>query len=137
MIINNTNRPVIFFDGECNLCNGTIQFIIREDRKKIFLFATLQSDGGAVVTEELKNSQHGAPDSVVLLYNGRYYVKSNAALHILRLLGGFWRLLYVLMIIPRFLRNAVYDFISRNRYRWFGKRDTCMLPTPELRERFL
>ena len=134
MTVSETNRPVLFFDGECNLCNRTVQFIIRHDRKKIFLFAPLQSNTGKDTLQQFTGE---APDSVILFYRGGYFIKSTAALHTLRLIGGFWSLLYSLIIVPRFLRDWVYDIISRHRYQWFGKRNECMVPTKELKERFL
>jgi predicted DCC family thiol-disulfide oxidoreductase YuxK len=131
------NRPVVLFDGECNLCNRYIQFIIRHDKKKQFLFATLQSAAGGAELERLRKDTGYVPDSVILQYNNKYYIKSAAALHIFKLLGGWRRILYAGIIFPRFLRNAFYDFVARNRYKWFGKSDECMVPTPELRDRFL
>lgn len=132
------DRPIVYFDGECNLCNGSVQFIIRRDPRKRFLFAALQSAAGAKAKDEM--THHGkdkVPDSVVLYYKGRYLVKSTAALTIAKLLGGAWPVLYAGIILPRFIRDGIYEFISRNRYKWFGKRNECMIPTPELRERFL
>ncbi|MCD6010473.1 MAG: thiol-disulfide oxidoreductase [Flavipsychrobacter sp.] len=126
------HRPVVFFDGECNLCNGGVQFIIKRDKEKRFLFAPLQSAIGAKAKE-----LSGGADSFILFYKGRYYIKSSAALHTARLMGGLWPLLYIGIIIPRILRNWVYEFLARNRYKWFGKRNECMIPTPELKERFL
>ena len=137
MTTHNTSQPVLFFDGACNLCNRFVQFVIRHDREKLFLFASLQSEAGKQMLETLKASGQKIPDSVILSFNDRYYLQSDAALQLLRLLGGSWKLLYGLMIVPRFIRNAVYDLIARNRYKWFGKRDACMVPTAELRARFL
>ena len=137
MIKEVADRPVVLFDGECNLCNGFIQFIIRHDKKKQFRFATLQSAVGEAKLQQLREKTGNAPDSVILQYRGQYYIKSAAALHVLRLLGGPWRLLFTGMIFPRFLRNAFYDLVARNRYKWFGKSDVCMIPTPELMDRFL
>ena len=128
------SHPVLFFDGECNLCNGAVQFIIRHDKKNLFLFAPLQSEAGR---EALRQFSGKAPDSVILFYNGRYFVKSAAALQTLKLLGGAWKWLYAGVIMPRFLRDWIYDFVSRNRYKWFGKRSECMIPTPELKVRFI
>ena len=130
----NIGHPVLFFDCECNLCNSAVQFIIRNDKKKVFLFAPLQSDAGK---EALKQFSGKVPDSVILFYNNTYFVKSSAALHTLRLLGGGWKALYAGIIIPRFIRDRIYDVVSNNRYKWFGKRDECMIPTPELLDRFL
>lgn len=130
------NQAIIFFDGVCNLCNGFVQFVIRNDKKGNFLFASLQSEEAkpylaacGINAEEL--------GTVVLYENGRCYVRSTAALRILKKLAGGWPLLFVAIIIPPFLRDAVYNFIAGNRYRWFGKQESCMLPTPELKARFL
>jgi predicted DCC family thiol-disulfide oxidoreductase YuxK len=134
---NDSNRPVLFFDGECNLCNGLVQFIISHDKKKSFLFAPLQSAKGREALAHITGSVGAGPDSLILFYRGNYFTKSAAALRVAKLLGGIWQLLYAGIILPRFLRDAVYDLVSRNRYKWFGKRDGCMIPTPELKERFL
>ncbi len=131
------NRPILFFDGECNLCNSSVQFIIKRDKKKKFLFAPLQSERGKQAVAEVQQQMLKVPDSVILYYNGKYYSRSSAALRIARLLGGVWSLLYAGMILPGFIRDGVYEWIARNRYKWFGKRNECMMPTPELRSRFL
>lgn len=127
------SRPVLFFDGVCNFCNASVQWIVRRDRAEKFLFAPLQSSAGAAakraVGEEL--------DSIILFHDGRYFTKSSAALRIASLLGSPWLWLGALKIFPRFLRDGAYDFIARNRYRWFGKKDSCMMPTQGLRQRFL
>jgi predicted DCC family thiol-disulfide oxidoreductase YuxK len=129
-------QGVILFDGVCNFCNTTINFIIDHDPKQRFRFASLQSDAG----QQLLRRHHEPTtdfDSVILLKGGKVFHKSDAALEIALDLGGLWPLLYGFKIVPRFVRNAVYDFVARNRYRWFGRLDACRLPTPELRGRFL
>lgn len=130
-------KPVLFFDGVCNLCNGIVQFIVRHDKKGELLFASLQSRIGKEAVNEAARQTGKLEDSVILYHKGKFYTKSAAALHTLRLMGGAWSLLYVSFIVPAFIRNEVYDWISRNRYRWFGKKNECMLPTPELKNRFL
>src|SRR5262245_45818562 len=130
-------HPVILFDGVCNLCNGTVLFVIRRDLKARFRFATLQSATAGSLLQSVTASGEGIPDSVALIESGRLYVRSAAALRIAGRLGFPWRLLAVFLLVPRPLRDWVYDFIARHRYRWFGKREVCMVPTPELRERFL
>jgi predicted DCC family thiol-disulfide oxidoreductase YuxK len=127
---------VIFFDGICNLCNGAVQFTIKRDEKNIFKFAALQSD---YAEEELKefNIDHNQLGSFVLLEDGKVYQKSTAALRVAKKLNGFWPLLYAFMVVPRFIRDAVYDFIAKNRYKWFGKQESCWVPTPELKGKFL
>jgi predicted DCC family thiol-disulfide oxidoreductase YuxK len=129
-------HAIILFDGVCNLCNGFVQFVIRQDTARRFRFASLQSDTARQLLRDLPSSGRGV-DSVVLIENGRYYQQSTAALRILRHLRGAWPLLYGLIVLPAFLRDWIYAGIASNRYRWFGKRQTCMLPTPELQARFL
>jgi predicted DCC family thiol-disulfide oxidoreductase YuxK len=129
-------HPVVLFDGVCNLCNGSVQFIIARDPSAHFRFAPLDSAAARSLIGE--SAPLGAvPDSIVLMDHRRMYTRSAAALRIARRLRFPWPLLYALIIVPRPLRDAIYDFIARNRYRWFGKRDTCMVPSPELRARFL
>lgn len=132
-----TEGPVLFFDGVCNLCNRAVQFVIKKDRKQQFLFASLQSTAGERAISEIKTSFKIVPDSILLYYRGQYYIKSDAALQTLKLLGGVWSFLYRFIFIPRFIRDGIYDFVARKRYKWFGKRDVCMLPTQELTSRFL
>jgi predicted DCC family thiol-disulfide oxidoreductase YuxK len=113
-----------------------VQFVIRHDKKKQFLFASLQSPLGKEAKTLLPGSLSGA-DSIILLYNGKYTAKSTAALTILRLMGGGWQLAYAAIIIPAFIRNGIYGIIARNRHKWFGNQQECMVPTPELKKRFL
>ncbi|GGA77512.1 thiol-disulfide oxidoreductase DCC family protein [Ornithinibacillus halotolerans] len=126
---------IILFDGECNLCNNTVQFVIKRDPKGIFKFTALQSRVGEGLLKEKKIPNDW--DSFILIEGEKVYTKSTAALKVCRNLSGFIKLLYVFIIIPSQLRNPIYNFIARNRYKWFGKRDSCMIPTPELKERFL
>jgi predicted DCC family thiol-disulfide oxidoreductase YuxK len=131
----NLPEKVILFDGVCNLCNGAVQFIIKRDTHKRFSFASLQS---AYATHVLKdNHLVMGMDTLVLLSNKRVFSKSRAVLEISKALPGAWPLLYVGRIIPAFLRDAIYEWVAKNRYRFFGKRDTCMIPSPELKSRFL
>lgn len=127
---------IILFDGICNLCNGSVQFVIRQDKKKLFKFASLQSETGQSLLRQ-RDFDTKSMDSFVLISEGKYYTQSTAALKVLKLLGGRWSILYLFIFIPAFIRNAVYNFIARNRYRWFGKRDSCMMPDEKLKERFL
>jgi predicted DCC family thiol-disulfide oxidoreductase YuxK len=130
-----TQHPVILFDGECNLCNGAVQLVIRHDKKHTFRFAALQSPFG----QTLKQTHNIPPslDSFLLLDNKELHSQSTAALRVAKRLNGIWPVLYVFIIIPPFIRNGVYNFIARNRYKWFGKRDHCMIPTPELKSLFI
>jgi predicted DCC family thiol-disulfide oxidoreductase YuxK len=125
-------HPIIFYDGVCGLCDRSIQFIIQNDRERKFRFAALQSDIAARTLGD-----NITLDSFVFYEKGKARYRSSAALHMFRALGGGWKLLYGFIIVPPFIRNAVYDFVARNRYRWFGKYDTCRIPTPEQRSRFL
>ncbi|NNE76444.1 MAG: DUF393 domain-containing protein [Pricia sp.] len=130
-------KKVILFDGTCNLCNSTVQFVIEKDRKDLFRFAPLQSDTGTKMIAE-RNIDTSKIDSIILIEPGvAYYTKSTAALEIGRHLRGYRTLSSILRLIPNTLRDIVYDFIARNRYRWFGKENECMVPTPELKAKFL
>jgi predicted DCC family thiol-disulfide oxidoreductase YuxK len=127
--------PVILFDGVCNLCAGAVQWVIAHDRRREFRFASLQSPAGR---ELIASSRlHPVPDSVVLVDEAGAHTRSDAAIRIAQCLGLPWSLLACGRIVPRFFRDGAYDWLARNRYRWFGKRETCMVPTAELRERFL
>ena len=132
-----TDKKIILFDGVCNLCNSAIQFIIKNDKKDEFRFATLQ---GKIANEffSKRNIDIQKTDSIVLIEpNVAYYVKSTAALKIGRNFGGIWSLLWVLEQIPVGFRDWVYSIIAKNRYNWFGKKNNCMIPTPELKSKFL
>jgi len=132
----NSEKKIILFDGVCNLCNGSVVFIIKRDKKDVFRFAALQSEIGQELISKL-NIDTSKTDSIILVTNDSYTSKSTAALKIARELSGGYPLLYVLMIIPAFIRNFVYDIIAKNRYKWFGKKESCMIPTPELKAKFL
>ncbi|RXJ04141.1 thiol-disulfide oxidoreductase DCC family protein [Anaerobacillus alkaliphilus] len=128
-------KAVVLFDGVCNFCNSSVQFIIERDQKGYFQFASLQSEIGQKLVAE-----YGVPkqiESLVLIEGGQYYLKSTAALRICRKLSGFWKALSIFLIVPSLVRNIFYDFIARNRYKWFGKKTACTLPSPEIRKRFL
>ena len=128
--------PVILFDGVCNLCNGAVQYVIRHDRHAIFKFASLQSDSGQQLLHKYHLPQSNF-NSFVLIEDDKAYTRSTAALKVAAKLSGIVKLLYGFIIVPAFIRDAVYNFIARNRYKWFGKKDTCMIPTPALKSRFL
>ncbi len=134
--IDTENHPIVLFDGYCNLCSGWVAFVIKYDEKRKFRFASLQSEAGKAVKSSFRVPEDYA-DSIVLVYRGRNFYKSAAALRILKLLGGIWQLLYVFIAVPPFLRNWVYDFIARHRYRWFGRRESCRVPTEEEQGQFL
>jgi predicted DCC family thiol-disulfide oxidoreductase YuxK len=119
-------QPLILFDGYCHFCSKSVIFIIRRDKKKIFSFIPLQSEEAAKIGSQ-PDLDHNPPDSLVLVENDKVYKKSGAALRIARHLRFPWNMFYCLMIVPPCIRDSVYMFISRNRYRWFGKRETCIL----------
>ena len=126
----------MFFDGVCNLCNGAVRFIAANDPQRTFRFASLQSpQARELLGERITGARE--PDSIVLLAGGRRYERSDAALHIALGMRAPWPLAFVAILIPRAARDAVYSWIARNRYRWFGRTDACALPPPGLRERFL
>ena len=129
-----TDRPVLFFDGVCGLCNAAVDFVIARDRHQRFLFAPLQ---GELAKTEVGPEPAGGWQTLVLRDGGVTYHRSSAALRIALHLGGVWRLAAVFRLIPAPLRDVVYDWVARNRYRWFGKTETCRLPKPDERARFL
>lgn len=128
-------QKIILFDGICNFCDSSVQFIIKRDRSGQFHFASLQSDAASKLLDE-----HDVPKdvgSIILIEDGKAYHKSGAALRIARNLDGAWKLLYGFIIVPRPIRDFVYDIIARNRYKWFGQKESCPLPSPDIRKRFL
>jgi predicted DCC family thiol-disulfide oxidoreductase YuxK len=127
---------IVLFDGVCNLCNRSVQFILRHDRKKKFKFASLQGKTGQALLQQYGIGQN-EPNSFVLINDGKVYTRSTAVMRMLKMLGGGWALFYFFIIIPVFIRDGVYNWVARNRYKWFGKRDSCMLPGPALKDRFL
>ncbi|QAA83161.1 thiol-disulfide oxidoreductase DCC family protein [Aequorivita sp. H23M31] len=129
-------HKIILFDGVCNLCNGAINFVIKRDKRNVFKFATLQSEIGKKLLSEF-NVDTMNIDSMILIDGNNFYIKSSAALRIAKYLTGGYPLLSGFFIFPRFIRNAAYDYIARNRYKWFGKKESCMIPTPELTSKFL
>ena len=131
------NKKIILFDGVCNLCNGAVQFIIKHDKKDIFRFVALQSELGIEICKYIGVDQTKI-DSIILYHPGvTYYYKSSAAIEIAEELGGIYSLISVLKIFPEKLRNYIYDYIGKNRYKWYGKKESCMIPTPELNAKFL
>ena len=130
------DQPIVLFDGVCNLCNSAVQFIIRHDKKKVFMFTSLQSDAGQKLLVQY-NFPLNELNSFILIENNKAYTRSSGALRVVKKLKGLWPLLYGFMIVPKFIRDGVYDWVGRNRYKWFGKQEACMIPTPELKARFL
>ena len=129
-------QHIILFDGVCNLCNASVQFVIRHDKSEQFIFASLQSDTGKRIL-----SEHSLPESdlksFILVEENKVYTRSSAALRVAKKLNGILPALYVFMLVPSFIRDGVYNVIAKNRYKWFGRKDECLLPSPELKARFL
>ena len=131
------DKQVILFDGVCNFCNNSVLKVIKYDNKNRFVFTAIQSDKGKEIINYL-NIDVTKVDSIIL-YNPTisYDVKSSAAIKVMNQFGGFWKVSYLFWVFPEVIRNKVYDFIAKNRYKWFGKKDTCMVPSKEIRENFL
>ncbi|MEM6520294.1 MAG: thiol-disulfide oxidoreductase DCC family protein [Cyanobacteria bacterium P01_D01_bin.71] len=129
------SEPVILFDGVCNLCDGFVNFVLDRDRKQHLYFASQQSAAGQEILRGLGISSQ--PETIIFVSRGRYYAHSTAVLMIFRHLNGLWSLLYYFKFIPPFIRDYIYRWVARNRYRWFGQRTTCRMPSPELKKRFL
>lgn len=126
---------IILFDGECHFCDASVQFIIKRDPKAIFSFASLQSATGKQLLAAYKLSEN--LDSMVLIADGKAHLKSSAALRIAKELSGIWKLAYAFIMMPRPVRDLFYDVVARNRYKWFRKKESCAIPSPEVRKRFL
>lgn len=134
--LNQKHQVVLLFDGVCHLCNSSVQFVLKRDKKGIIHFGALQSDTAKRLIEEV-GYRDKLPDGVVLIEQGKIYFESDAALRVLKHLGGFWAFMSTLRFIPRFIRQFVYTIIARNRYRWFGKYDSCSIPEPRWKSRFI
>jgi predicted DCC family thiol-disulfide oxidoreductase YuxK len=129
-------NPVIFFDGVCNLCNATVDFLIRHDPNHLLRYASLQSSAGQQALRQAGLSTD-AYETFLLFDNGKFYTRSTAALRTAVILGGFFKLLAILFVVPRPIRDFIYSYVARNRYRWFGRKESCRLPTPEERSLFI
>ena len=131
------DKKLILFDGVCNLCNSSVQYVIKHDKNNVFLFTALQSEVGQNIVKHY-NIDTSRVDSILLYTPGKgIQYKSTAALKVASQLGFPINLLTIFLIVPKVIRNWVYDFIAKNRYKWFGKKDACMIPTPELKSKFL
>lgn len=130
------SKNIVLFDGVCNLCNGAINFLIDHDKDNKLHFASLQSDFGQQALKDYGMKTNDF-DTFVFLKNSEFFTRSQAALEVLKVVGGSWSALYVLRFVPTFLRDGVYKLIAKNRYRLFGQRDACRMPTPELKAKFL
>jgi len=135
--VNNFNgKSIILFDGVCNLCNSSVNFIIKHDKKSQFLFASLQSDAAKEILLQFQTKKITL-DSIILIENNTVYEKSTAALKIAKQLNSSYKLLYGFILIPRFIRDWVYNYIAKNRYKWYGKKEKCMIASSEVINRFL
>ncbi|MDF4202859.1 DUF393 domain-containing protein [Maribacter sp. SA7] len=133
----NSNKKIILFDGVCNLCNSSVQFAIKRDENDIFRYAALQSETGEKLLAE-RNIDTNEVDSIILIEpNIAYYTKSTAALEIGKDLKGLRTISSILLWLPESFRNIVYDFVAANRYKWYGKKEACMIPTEELKSKFI
>jgi predicted DCC family thiol-disulfide oxidoreductase YuxK len=131
------DKKIILFDGVCNLCNTSVQYVIKRDKNDIFRFLPLQSDLGQQIIKHIGIANQNI-DSIILYEPGKaYYYKSGAAIEVAKSLGGFLTYSTIFRIIPSALRDILYDFVARNRYKWYGKKESCMIPTPELKAKFL
>jgi len=134
--INHMEKSIIFFDGACNLCSAVVQFVIKHDKSRFFRFASLQSSIGQQLLDSKGFSKKDLT-TFFLLQDGVVYTRSTAALRVCMYLNGIWPIFYILIIVPPFIRNAIYSLVSSNRYRLFGKSDICWLPSPEFKELFI
>lgn len=130
------DTAILLFDGVCNLCNSSVHFIIQHDKKDRFKFAAIQSEIGKELFKKF-NMDPSLTDSLVLIELNRFYNRSTAALRIAKHLDGLYPLLYIFIIIPPFIRDGIYDLIAKNRYKWFGKKEACMIPSDEIRSKFV
>lgn len=131
------NKKIILFDGVCNLCDATVQFIIKRDKKDVFRFVALQSDLGHEIVNHI-GVDTSKTDSILLYEPGHaYYYKAEAAIRIAAELGGIYTLMNIFSVLPNVFSNLVYDYVARNRYKWYGKKEECMIPTPEMKAKFL
>ena len=130
------NKSIIFFDGVCNLCNASVNFVIKHDKKAQFLFASFQSDAAKEILLHF-NLKNLNTDTVILVEGNKVFDKSTAALKIAKHLDGGFKAFYAFMIVPKIFRDWIYSVVANHRYKWFGKMDSCMIPSPELKNRFL
>ena len=129
-------KSIILYDGVCNLCNNSVQFVIKRDKKQQFLFTSLQSDAAAKLLLQFYNKKIEL-NSIVLIEENKVYDKSTAVLRIARKLNPFWNIFYIFIIVPKSFRDLVYDFIAKNRYKWFGKQDKCTVFIEKYKNRFI
>ncbi|HRG58989.1 MAG TPA: DCC1-like thiol-disulfide oxidoreductase family protein [Bacteroidia bacterium] len=130
------NNKILLFDGVCNLCNSSVLFVIKHDKNKLIKYASIQSKKGKILMNKFGVNELYF-GSLIFIDNDKVYLKSAGALRVTKYLNGWWPLLYGLIIIPKFVRNKVYDYIAKNRYQWFGKKESCMVPSIEIKSLFI
>jgi len=130
------DQPIILFDGVCNLCSGVVLFAIKRDPERIFKYAPLQSEAGQSLLRHFGLPMNDL-NSFILVEGNKYYQKSTAVLRIAKRIKGLWPILYSFIIVPEPIRDFIYDIVAKNRYKWFGRKDECLIPTPDIRSRFL
>ena len=131
------DKKIILFDGVCNLCNSSVQFVIKHDKKDIFRFVSLQSELGQKIISHIGISGLNIDSTILYEPEKQYYYKAEVAFRILKELNGIYQCLLVFSIFPKSLLNYIYDYVAKNRYKWFGKKQSCMIPNPELQSKFL
>lgn len=131
------NKKIILFDGVCNLCNSSVQFIIRHDTKDVFRFVAIQSEKGQEIIKYIGVDLYKVDSIILYIPKVAYYIKADAALAITHDLNWCFSILYYLKFVPKFIKNVIYDLIAKNRYKWYGKKESCMIPTPEIAIKFL
>lgn len=129
-------KSIILFDGVCNLCNSSVQFVLKHDKKQQFLFASLQSDAAHKLLLQF-NYKNSNLNTIILIEEDKIYDKSTAALRISKRLNPLWNTLYIFIVIPKSIRDVIYNFIAKNRYKWFGKSDTCLVYGEKYKKRFI
>ncbi len=129
-------KKIVLFDGLCNLCSRSVQFILKHDKKDQFLFGSLQGKAGMEYLQKF-NLPADTFNSFLLIDQDRLYTRSSAALHMLKHLGNGWKLLYAFILVPQFVRDGIYNIVAKNRYKWFGKKDSCWIPSEQLKAKFL
>ncbi len=130
------NKPILLFDGVCNVCNASVDFVLKNDKSKSIMFASLQSENGKELLEKYGLNSNEL-STVVLIHKNHSYTKSSAVIQTAKIMGFPWNLSVIFFIIPKFIRDFLYTQFAANRYKWFGKKETCRMPTPEEKTRFL
>ena len=131
------DKRIVMFDGVCNLCNSSVNYIIDRDHDDLYRFVALQSELGKELQQYLGISETNLDSIILYIPNEAYYIKSSAALKIMQSFKGVWKLSYIFNVLPTTFRDKIYDYVAKNRYKWYGKKEQCRIPTPELKSKFL